>query len=89
MMNDTRFFLRCGVISGVNCIELPGVLAVVGHDDAAAAGGVEDDFAVVGLFLESVETEDALGQLEHAVEADALDLLPAPLTGEIFFVVFA
>ena len=70
------------------CVELPGVLAVVGHDDAAP-GCFEDDFAEVGLFLEGDEGDAAPGEVEGAFEADAFDLRPSGLAGEILPVVVA
>lgn len=89
MRNEVGWFFGCGVGWGIDGIELPGVGAVVGHDDATAAGRVEDDFAEVGLFLESGEADDALGQVECAVETDTFDFVPVLGAGEVLFVVIA
>jgi hypothetical protein len=62
-------------------------LAIVSHDDAGTIGRENDDFAVIGLFLESGEAEDALGEVERAVKANALNLFPRRVIGEGVFVI--
>jgi hypothetical protein len=66
---------------------LPGVLAIVSHDDAGTIRREDDNFAVVGLFFESGEAEDALRKVERAVKADALNLCPRRVIGEGVFVI--
>lgn len=86
LIKEGSFFGRCGgtFLEGV---ELPSVGAVVGHDNAPAVACEDDDFAVVGLFLECGEAEHALREVEGAVEADALDLLPVFFASEVLLVV--
>ncbi len=82
--------MAIGVIAAtLHGIELPGFGAVVGHNDTPSVGGKDDHLAVVGLFLESSKADRAVGELEGAFKADALELLPVLGAGEVLFVVIA
>ena len=76
-------------LSGLCGVELPGIGTVVGHDDPHIITAKQNNFTIIGLFLECDKVQGSLRHGQHALKAKALELFPCILPAERSGVIIA